>query len=513
MAGDPVNDYLKSFNTSDRVRDVAWEAVYAAREGSIAPEELNRRLKALPFSDQVRDALWAMGHGEAPPEVTAPQQAAPPDAQPSALSRFGSNMGEMLNPATAVKGIAQAVANPIETGKAIYGMQAEQFGKARDAFTEGRYSEMLGHGVAGAVPLIGPAAATAGEQIGSGDIAGGLGKGAGLVAGVGLAGPVARVVGKAAKAPTQATARRLYQSALKPTKATLKDVRPAAGKTAQETLLQTGLNEGIPITARGLKKVDTLIDSLEAEVKSRVDEIAEYGGEKVDPALVEQAINDVVREFTNQVNAQPDLSAIEAVRGHFRTNPNVAQQTAPAQPANFSAGKIQGAPAQTQPGPIDPVIAQQMKTNTYQGLRGKYGTERGATIEAEKAGARGLRQGIEEAGQRAGVDDIAALNAREGALISLEHALSDALRRRGNYDALGLKPAIGATAAVASGSALPLLVTLVDRFPGLVSRAGIWINRTGSGRVAGKAGKAAVVWATTPTESRTQTTAPAWQVP
>jgi hypothetical protein len=208
------------------------------------------------------------------------------------------------------------------------------------------------------------------------------------------------------------------------------------------------------------------------------------------------------------VNAQPDLSAIEAVRQNFRNNPNVAQQVAPAQPANFAAGRISGTPATTQPGPIEPATAQQMKTNTYKGLRGKYDKERGATIEAEKAGGRGLRAGLEQAGERAGVNDIAAVNAREGGLISLEHALTDALRRRGNYDALGLKPAIGAATAAASNSALPLLVTLVDRFPGLISRAGIWINRAGTtGRGATATGRTVVAGTTSPSGSRSRTTA------
>lgn len=500
-----VEALLKSLNTSDRARAAAFDAVYNVKDD----KEAQQLIQSLPFADDVRATLWDARQG-IEPEVAAPS--APPAEAPSALSRFASNFGEMLNPVSAVKGIAQAVAHPLATGEAILQASGEQLGKAKEAFGQGEYAEAAGRTVA-AIPLIGPAAAEAGEQIAAGDVAGGLGKGAGLLTGAALVGPAARLGGRVAQPVTQAAGRRLYQSALKPTKATIKDVRPTAGRTAQDTLLQTGLNEGIPVTARGLKKVDSLIDSLDAEVQARVARI-QRSGEKVDPALVEQAIDDVVRDFTNQVNAQPDLSAIEAVRANFRGNPNVAQQVAPSQPANFAAGKIQGTPAKTQPGPIDPVVAQQMKTNTYQGLRGKFGQERGATIEAEKAGARGLRQGIEEAGARAGVDDIAAVNAREGALISLEHALSDALRRRGNYDALGLKPAIGVAGAAASNSALPLLVTLVDRFPALVSRAGIWINRAGTtGRAAGAGGKATVAGTTSPTGSRSRTTAPLWLAP
>jgi hypothetical protein len=504
---DQVEAFLRSLNTSDRARAAAWDAVYSVKDDAQAQQVI----QSLPFSDDVRAKLWDARTGTAP-EVDAPAQPTQAPEQTSALSRFASNFGEMLNPVTAIKGIAHAVANPVETGQAILQASGEQLGQAKDAFGRGDYMEAGGRTLA-AIPLIGPAAAAAGDQIASGDVAGGLGKGAGLLTGAALVGPAARAAGRVAKPVTQAAGRRLYQSALKPTKAAINNVRPAAGMTAQETLLQTGLNEGVPITARGLKKVETLIDSLDAEVKARVAKI-QARGEKVDPALVERAIDDVVQDFTKQVNAQPDLDAIATVRQHFRQNPNVAQQTASATPANFAAGQIKGTPAKTQPGPIDPVVAQQMKTNTYKGLRGKYDKERGGTIEAEKAGARGLREGLEQAGQRAGVNDIGAINAREGALISMEHALTDALRRRGNYDALGLKPAMGVTTAIATESTLPLLATLVDRFPGLVSRSGIWINRAGrTGRVAGGSGKAAVAGTTSPSESRTRTREPLLSTP
>jgi len=493
MPHQEVEAYLRGVPGSDRARAAAWDAVYNVADDAAA----QRLLSDLPYGDDVKATLWdyrMKGSGES----EEPQ---------SAARRFLSNAGEMLNPVTAVKGLAQAALHPAQTYDALVEASADQFGRAREAFGQGRYSEALGRGMAGIVPALGPAAANVGEQIAEGDIAGGLGAATGLVGGAAVAGPAARAVGTVARPALQAAGRRVYQSALKPTKATLNDVRPAAGMTAQETLLQTGLNEGVPITPRGLRKVENLIDSLDGEVQTRIAKI-QASGEKVDPALVEQAIDDVVRDFTRQVNAQPDLAAIKDVRQNFQRNPLVAQQVAPASPANFAAGKIAGSPATTRPGPIDPEVAQQMKTNTYKGLRGKYGQERGATIEAEKAGARGLREGIEQAGQRAGVDDLAAVNAREGALISLEHALTDALRRRGNYDVLGPKTAIGATTSAATENALPLLVTLVDRFPGMVSRTGIWINRAGTtGRGATVAGRATVAGTTSPSESRTRTRA------
>src|SRR5262249_47504445 len=54
--------------------------------------------------------------------------------------------------------------------------------KAAEDTKAGRYVEAAGRALAGALPLLGPAAANAGETIASGDIAGGLGKTAGLLA-------------------------------------------------------------------------------------------------------------------------------------------------------------------------------------------------------------------------------------------------------------------------------------------------------------------------------------------
>lgn len=501
--------YLRGIPGSDRTRAAAWDAIYNVPDDAQAEQVLRQ----LPYDEHIKAQLWDY-------RTKALAEAQPPDANKS-LRRAVGAFAEALNPVTAFQTLKQAITpaeaggvGPNQTLRNIFDASANQLAQAKTAAGEGRVIEAAGH-AAGAVPLIGPAAVQAGERIASGDIAGGIGEGAALVAGAGLAGPAARGVGQAARVPAQATARRLYQSALKPAKATLKDVRPRGGMSPQQTLLQTGLDEAIPITARGVKKVENLIDSLNAEVQARI-AAAKTRGAQVDPAIVEQAIDDVARDFTTQVNAQPDLSAIETVRQNFRRNPNVAQPSTPATPADFAAGQISGRPAQTAPGPIDIDVAQQMKSNTYQGLRGKYGQERGATIEAEKAGARGLREGIEQAASSVGIDDIRATNAREGSLISLEHALADAMRRRGNYDVLGLKPAIGAATAAASESALPLLVTLVDRFPGLVSRTGIWVNRTGrrSGRLTQEAARGAAAGnATSPSESRTRTTGPAWSIP
>lgn len=64
--------------------------------------------------------------------------------------------------------------------------QVDQFKKAKEAYDKGRISEAVGHTMAGALPLVGPMAADAGETIGRGDIAEGLGKTAGILAPMGV---------------------------------------------------------------------------------------------------------------------------------------------------------------------------------------------------------------------------------------------------------------------------------------------------------------------------------------
>jgi hypothetical protein len=384
------------------------------------------------------------------------------------IGRFLAGAGEMLNPITAVKGLAHAVAHPLDTVDSMIDASAEQYGKAREAFGQGRLTEAVGHGLAGTLPVIGPAAAGIGEQIGAGDVAGGLGAATGMVAGPAAVRGVTRGVGKVAQPVAQRAAETLYQSALKPTKSVLKGVRTPPGSgpdAARQALVKTGLREEIPVSPRGSQKVGNLIDSLNAEVEARLD-AAQRAGKTVDPAIVEQEIRNVASNFTEQINAQPELAAIEAVRENFMANPI------------------------TQAGPIPIQTAQRMKSNTYQGLRGKYGKELGGTIEAEKAGARGLKEQIEQ-----GAPEVAGLNAREGAAIPLDEAIADAMRRRGNYGLFGLTPVVAAIPAIAHGNVWPLLGAMVDRAPGVVSRTGIWINRTGqrSGRATQGAARAATV--------------------
>jgi hypothetical protein len=186
VPGDPVKDFLDRLNTSTRVRAAAWEAAYDA----VDSDDFQRRFANLPLSPEMKGQLWEIrfGQGAELPEqqTTATTEQFTEPAQPapegSSVGRFASNLWDQVNPATMLKGAYQAVSSPLDTLSAMGAAHAEQFGKAREAFSEGRFSEAAGHTGAGIIPILGPAAAGAAEQIASGDVAGGLGKTVGMLA-------------------------------------------------------------------------------------------------------------------------------------------------------------------------------------------------------------------------------------------------------------------------------------------------------------------------------------------
>jgi hypothetical protein len=116
--------------------------------------------------------------------------------QPGAVSRFMAPIGEAARgvlglPAAIARGVGQVAdataaasqgnAQPmVDVGQEMYdsfvGPNVEQARQAVDAFKRGHYSEAAGRGVAAALPVVGPAAAHAGETMASGNVAGGLGE-------------------------------------------------------------------------------------------------------------------------------------------------------------------------------------------------------------------------------------------------------------------------------------------------------------------------------------------------
>lgn len=133
------------------------------------------------------------------------QAAAPAEAPPqgSALSRFAGGAAEMLNPITAVQGIAQMVAHPIDTAKAIGSASLAQAEQAKAAYDRGDYGTAALRAGA-SVPIIGPLAADIAEQAQGGDYAGAAGRAVGLVAGPKVFGAMAKAPGAVVRGAARA---------------------------------------------------------------------------------------------------------------------------------------------------------------------------------------------------------------------------------------------------------------------------------------------------------------------
>lgn len=175
MPQDPLEALLKRSPLIDTQRGQIWDLY----EASPTPDDLTAKLASLSIPKDVKQKLFILKSQETAP---VPSELSETQPEGSALSRFASNAGEMLNPLAMAEGLYNTVRHPIDTATNVLASQKAQYDKAKQAQAQGLTSEMVGHSIAAAIPILGPLAAEAGEQIGRGDVAGGLGKAAGLLA-------------------------------------------------------------------------------------------------------------------------------------------------------------------------------------------------------------------------------------------------------------------------------------------------------------------------------------------
>lgn len=104
------------------------------------------------------------------------------------LMRTLETFWKEVNPLTLMQGIGQAVTHPIETGKNVLGAQGALLDKAKASADSGDYVTATRHFLSYLLPLVGPGIDAAADMAAEGDIAGSLGKSAGI--GVMNLGPV-----------------------------------------------------------------------------------------------------------------------------------------------------------------------------------------------------------------------------------------------------------------------------------------------------------------------------------
>jgi hypothetical protein len=327
--------------------------------------------------------------------TVTPEQQAGHGALVNQAQKFGAGAiqgftAPIVHPLDTLSSLGHTVMHPIDTAQAMY-----QSAKDNPA-------QMAGNLVGGAV--LGEAAAPAAQ------------------AAANLAGSAAKTVGSRAlllgKTPAEA-----YESALKPS-TTLTDAE-------RSQLVQTGLQNKIPVSKSGVEDIGNLIDDYNNKIKA---EIATDPNRPIDPNAVATRADAAKAKFKNQVNAQGDLNAIEASKQQFLTEQGAtpATATSPAQPAPMMRAED----------------AQAMKQGTYRILAGKFGEQGSAAVEAQKSLARGLKEEI--ANQ---FPEISNLNAAESKLLDLQPVLERAVARSSNHQLIGIgTPIAGAAAKAVTGS-------------------------------------------------------------
>lgn len=386
-------------------------------------------------ASKVHDAVasgFKMVPTSAPPEVKASYWDALTNPVGSGAHEQGILGGIEQIGGQAIKTMAQPIAHPLDTLSGMYNMVRHPIDTA-----QGIVQNFQNDRQQGGLPL---AIENAGGQL-AGTIEGGRAMAPVMKAAINL---VPSAAGKAlllGRTPEAA-----YENALKPS-TTLSPAERAGA-------IQTALQNSIPISKGGLVKLGGLIDDLNQKIANEIDTDP---NRPIDPNAVAQRTASTSRKFSNQVNAQPDLDAIEASKQQF-LNEQGAQPGKPAiapRPTGLldAQGKpimTKGTPAQppTPAPPMGAADAQAMKQGTYRVLAGKYGEQGSASVEAQKALARGLKEEI--ATQFPEVDN---LNAAESKLLDLQPILERAVNRVSNHQAIGIgTPVVGSAVATATGS-------------------------------------------------------------
>jgi hypothetical protein len=268
MSQDPVVTLLVKSPLTPAQRRAASEAFTS----SANEDELADKLQAMKLPRNVSAQLWDIKASQ--PASPQPSQAPQGDGP---VTRFVSNLAEQVNPVAAVKGVWNAlpipqamggsgvIEGPLNTAKGIISASNDQRVKAHEAMDRGDYGEMAARSVAAAIPILGPAAADAGDQIASGDIAGGLGKTLGLVAPIAASGVMRRAPANAAVKADALEREAVQQVAQKVLAPKNPKYQPLAQNAAQELL-----KRGVQGDRTALQQ---WADDLVADADTRIDDV------------------------------------------------------------------------------------------------------------------------------------------------------------------------------------------------------------------------------------------------
>lgn len=252
---------------------------FDAYTSATSADDLQQRLDKLPpIPQKVKADLWDAKNAEGA-AVTPAKPAESGGGFWNGVGNFLGGVVETVNPLPAIQryavqpaldvakaihdgdaaGLASAVGrlNPANTMASDIGnAQLSQGQQAVDLARQGRYTEAAGHAGAAVLPVLGPAAAQAGETIAGGETARGLGQAAGLVGSV-LA-PHAIAPLQRAVAPLVAQAAPAVESAVnKIANLNPRPLSPGAAEMAQS--LDVPLTRGMQSGSRTIQATEKLL--------------------------------------------------------------------------------------------------------------------------------------------------------------------------------------------------------------------------------------------------------------
>lgn len=533
----PLTDLLNSYPELDvKQKRELWDIYSQSRDIGTLTEKL--KLSSAP--QRVKAQVWNLKAGK--PTTPGFKETPPPEVTlPSSVGReFGGNIlasgGRML------QGIATAVTSPVQTAKAIGnlglgiaesaipGEQGEEkYARALvdmykkryggwDNFTKSLYEDPVGVLADVATVAGGTGGAAKGLSMAADALK--LGKTASVLSDVGeVASTVAgvtdpfRIPGSATKLGMKAAGKVIPSlSPQKIMQSGLERVLTKRDFAKAPELAETALEAETRIHPKGIEKLHGLIENLNETV---ADMLTEHAEKTIKPEKVAERTGDLLKEYSeggprSSVNPEADRAAIAASQQEFlRVHGAQPAGAAGQQIAGFDAnGNLVMAPSPAVPSkPMSVVAAQAEKQATYAQLRKKYGELGNASIESQKALARGIKEEIAEA-----VPEVGALNAKESKFIGLDQAFERAVVRVTNQKLLNVGTSVatlGAKAATGSNKAALVagFLKAVYESPDLRSRLAIAVNRA-QRLNPGKFGPANMATATSRIESYIQSLGP-----
>lgn len=230
----------------------------------------------------------------------------------------------------------------------------------------------------------------------------------------------AELAGQGLAAAAKPAGRWLMGKAVKPSLSQLENYRTDT-KAIANTMLKAGSN----VTDAGVSRLDGLLSATQKDLDHALSLRTDT---PIKPHDVVAPVAAVRAKFGNQVNPTADLKAIDQVSEEFMHHPNFPGQY-PIQ--NAAQAAVNPLPKVTRD--LSLSEAQELKKGTYRALRGKYGEQGSAEVEAQKGIARGLREAIERE-----LPSVKGMNAKEAELMAAIDAAGRRVALAGGSDPIGL---------------------------------------------------------------------------